>query len=357
MQRFRDFAMLLAVAAAVPGATLVSGQDPRAPAPENAEPKPAAIFSITVFPIAKAADPAGAQVVKEAVKAKEVVKAKAEAPPKAAALPRTTVIVQGQARPVEKPKAEAKAEPKAKAVAKRAVQRAVVLQPAMPVAALDAQVAQYLQQFRPLARAEYYFVRNVCGATGEQRKRLAEVSEQAARGAARQFVEAQQKMMQGGWRAGASYPEASKLVEDEFVKSVAFLSEEQRAKYRKERELRAASRQKVFVDNLVAKLETDLVLTPQQRDQIVASLASHWDGAWGQSLDMLQNIDHFFPNIPDQLVVPFLTEKQKTVWRRVPRNQGVFFGIGGNMMFMDPDPLDDPELVAARKAAEEKDKK
>ena len=85
-------------------------------------------------------------------------------------------------------------------------------------AALDAQAAQYVQQFRPMFRAEYYFIRNTCGLNTDQRKQLARLGETAVKAAARQFVEAQQKMMRGGWRPGTDYPDPRKLVEQELAR-------------------------------------------------------------------------------------------------------------------------------------------
>jgi hypothetical protein len=299
MSRVRDVLALIGVATALPGATLVLGQEP------------------------------GATI--------SVVVGKAE--------------VQAQPKPkqVEGKKVEVK---------RRDAVKAVRIRPALvaPAAVLDAQAAQFAQQFRPLARGEYYFIKNVCEPTGEQRKQLAEVSEQATRGAARKFVEVQQKMMRGGWTPGMTYPDPRKLVEDEVIKSIGFLSKTQLERYQRERDLRAASRKEVFIDNLVAKLDADLVLTPQQREKLARSLAANWNDSWGQSLETLSNLDNFFPNVADQVITPLLTEKQKAVWRRVPRNQNVFSVFAGMAMW-DPDPLDDPELVEARKAADLKEKK
>jgi hypothetical protein len=303
MTRLRDVLTLLAVAAAVPGATLVRGQVPKA-APAPAAP---------------------------------------------------TKQVQPKAKPAQDGRRKAEAERKEAVLQKRVVRaRRFALPLVAPGAVLDAQAAQYLQQFRPLARGEYYLIKNVCEPNAEQRKQLASASEQAARGAARKFVEAQQKMMQGGFRPGMTYPDPHTLVADEMARVIGFLSIEQQEKYRRERELRAAGRKQVFIDNFVAKLDAELVLTPQQRDKLAAALAANWNDSWGQSLEVLSNLENFFPNIPEQVIAPLLTEKQQAVWRRFPRNQGVFFGFS-SMAIWDPDPLDDPELVEARKAAEAKD--
>ena len=49
----------------------------------------------------------------------------------------------------------------------------------------DEQVQQYVQQFRPMFRTEYYFIRNVCNLTKEQRKQVAREGERAVMAAAR----------------------------------------------------------------------------------------------------------------------------------------------------------------------------
>ena len=233
-----------------------------------------------------------------------------------------------------------------------------MVQPA--AAALDAQAAQYVQQFRPMFRAEYYFIRNTCGLNTDQRTQLARLGETAVKAAARQFVEAQQKMDARGWRPGTDYPDPRKLVEQELTRVMSpLLSHDQESRYKAELEKRAASRKQVVIDNLVAKLDGDLILTSEQRTRLVEALSANWKDAWGQSLEMLMNIDSFFPNIPDQVVAPILTDNQKEVWRRIPRNSNVFWGFnfpaGGRIV--ENDPLDDPELAEAQKEAEARDKK
>jgi hypothetical protein len=268
--------------------------------------------------------------------------------------------------PQVRSKVAAKVDPKAqgqprKEVAKKRVimGKAVALQPARVMGAPgapDAQAAQYVQHFRPMFRAEYYFIRNCCNLTKNQRMHLAVLGEKATRAAARSFVEDQQKMMRAGWRQGMDYPDPRKLIEEELSKSAtSLLSPEQQGRYKEERAKRAATRKQVFIDNFVAKLDSDLVLNAQQRDKLVKALLANWKDAWGQSLEMLQNMENMFPNIPDQLVAPILSENQKEVWRRIPKNHNVFWGFSFGGMMMENDPLDDPELVDAQKAAQAKD--
>jgi hypothetical protein len=227
-----------------------------------------------------------------------------------------------------------------------------------PPAVVPPRAAQYVQQFRPMFRAEYYFIRNTCGLNADQRKQLARMGETAVKAAARQFVEAQQKMMRGGWRPGTDYPDPRKLVEQELSRVMSpLLSHDQQSRYKVELEKRAASRKQVVIDNLVAKLDGDLVLSSEQRTRLVEALSANWKDAWGQSLQMLMNIDSFFPNIPDQVVAPILTDNQKEIWRRIPKNSNVFWGFSFGGGIVENDPLDDPELAEAQKEAEARDKK
>jgi hypothetical protein len=135
------------------------------------------------------------------------------------------------------------------------------------------------------------------------------------------------------------------------------LSHDQQSRYKVELEKRAASRKQVVIDNLVAKLDGDLVLSSEQRTRLVEALSANWKDAWGQSLQMLMNIDSFFPNIPDQVVAPILTDNQKEIWRRIPKNSNVFWGFSFGGGIVENDPLDDPELAEAQKEAEARDKK
>ncbi len=316
MSRLRDWLVLAGVACAVPGSALGLGQVQKVAAP-----LPAAVQPVP--------PPEKKQV----------------APVRPDATEKTRKV---EARPA------AKAKPAMKAAVVRPARVIAKQAPAV----LDAQAAQYVQQFRPMFRAEYYFIRNSCGLNADQRRQLARMGEAMVKTAARQFVEAQQKMMVRGWQQGVEYPDPRKLIEQQLSQEVVgFLSQEQALRYKAELEKRTASRKQVAIDNLVAKLDGDLVLTSEQRSKLVNALATNWKDSWCQSLEMLQNIDSFFPSIPDQVVTPLLTENQKQVWRGIPKNQNVYFGLMFGGMVMENDPLDDPELVDARKEAEAREKK
>ena len=197
-----------------------------------------------------------------------------------------------------------------------------------PAAVLDAQAAQYVEQFRPMFKSEYYFIGNACDLTKDQRKQLARLGETAVKAAARQFVEAQQKMMRGGWRPGMEYPDPRRLIEDELARSDDQLSDS-RAAGAVQARTGEADRQPQAGGHRQSGREA----RPGPRADLAAAcqagraLRTNWKDSWGQSLEMLQNINNFFPNIPDQVVAPILTDLQKESLAENPQEYGGLLGV------------------------------
>jgi hypothetical protein len=216
---------------------------------------------------------------------------------------------------------------------------------------LEPQVRQFIQQFRPAMRAEYYFLKSICAPTPEQRVALARDGEKAVRNAARAFAEAQRRPAQV--RNGrAIYPDPRRLIEEEMGRAARdHLTPDQAARYVAESEKRAADRHRAAARNIVAKLDGDLVLNPEQRDKIAESILAQWDESWCQSLETLLYGDQYYPRLPDSIVVPHLDEAQARIWRGNAPNQNYFFGFVGNMMPQE-DPREDKELIDARLATE-----
>jgi hypothetical protein len=236
-------------------------------------------------------------------------------------------------------------------VKEAAVKQVIVRQAVAGPANLEPQVRQFTQQFRPAMRAEYYFIRTVCAPTAEQRKLIARDGEKALREASKAYAEVQGRPVQ--FRNGrASYPDPRRLIEEGMAKAVKpILTPEQAARYQAEIEKRTADRREAVIRTLVAKLDQDLLLNPQQREKIAAAMAEHWDDGWCQSLETLLYGDQFFPRLPDEVVVPHLDPKQRDIWHGQRSNQSFFFGFVGNML-PEEDPQEDRELVEARVEAE-----
>jgi hypothetical protein len=242
-----------------------------------------------------------------------------------------------------------------KAVGNRQVGNAVakLAMPAVRINNQDGQVQQMMMQLRPILRAEFHVIRVACQPTPEQSKAIAHAAEQTLRDATKKYVETMRRPMTASQRA-ANDPH--KLIEEGLVQAIkSRLPAEQVARYQEELTKRAAGRKRLALRNLVARLDHDLVLSPDQRDKLGESLSAHWDDAWGQSLEMFLYDNNYFPPISDQYVVPFLNESQKKIWGSAQRFQGFFGGFGMMGGIMVDDPLEDEELREARLAAARKD--
>ena len=89
-------------------------------------------------------------------------------------------------------------------------------------------------------------------------------------------------MMRGGWRPGMEYPDPHRLIEEELSRSTSsLLSPAQQERYKQETGKRTASRKQVVIDNLVAKLDQDLVLTFRAARQAGGSATVQLEGFVG----------------------------------------------------------------------------
>ena len=270
------------------------------------------------------------------------------APPQGAAKVEVKVV---QSAPARKPEAIVKKP------AAPAPKPAAAMKVAMPAVAFNAggQIQQNIQQFRPILRAEYHIVRVVCRLTPEQREEIARDGEKALRDAARKYVEMMNRPMTAAQRAAA---DPRRQIREALGKVVASrLSGDMHERYRAEIARRDASRKQLAVRNLVARLDRELVLSPEQRDKIAGSLTSHWEDSWLQSIEMFMYDYQFLPPIPDQFVAPFLNDPQKTIWRSIQKVYGFWGGFGMMGGIMVDDPLEDDELRVARLEAAKDDPK
>lgn len=285
------------------------------------------------------------QVQKAEIQVKSVVvikKAVAEPPPAPAA------------NVADKPVRVLRAAPAARAVVTRKAAPAAVgggggavVFAAAPVALNNnGQVMQFMQQFRPLLRAEYHIVRVVCQPSPEQRKSLARAGEQALRDAAVKYADMMTRPMTMAQRAAL---EPRKLIREGLGRAVRItLSGEPVEKYQAEIARREASRKQLGVRNLVARIDQELVLSPEQRDKVAEALTAHWDDSWCQSLEMFMYNYQYLPMIPDQYVTPILNDAQKKVWRSIQKIQSFWGGFGIMGGVMNDDPFEDEELREAR---------
>jgi len=215
----------------------------------------------------------------------------------------------------------------------------VPVQAAMALAApqapdVDEQVkllrAQFIQQYQPLLQTELYFLRKVCHPNKDQGKKLTAAGKNALEDAGQKMADVQGKMMRGQFAVFPGndvYPDPRKVIREGLtVAAKETLTPEQIATYQKELENRIAARKRTMVKYLVAKLDGELALTPDQRAKMVDALTDNWQDAWDQTVEMVMYGENFLPVLPDHLVVNVLTDTQLKIWRTANRNRGAMMG-------------------------------
>jgi hypothetical protein len=190
---------------------------------------------------------------------------------------------------------------------------------------------QFRQQFRQLSKGELNFVRAVCQPNAEQSKTLKAAGDAGLKTAVKRFAEVQKKMQQG-IRPGQEpqWPDPRKIISDELLKSVkTSLSPDQAKRYEAELEKRSAARKRAALLNLVAKLDKDLVLSADQRGKLSEALTANWKDEWGQQIEVFMYGDTYMPVLPDAQVLSVLTDKQKQIWKAIPKQQNQIWGWAG----------------------------
>jgi hypothetical protein len=184
------------------------------------------------------------------------------------------------------------------------------------------------QQFQSLLKGELLFIRTVCQPTKQQYEQIVAAGDQALADAAKKSAQMQLVMHNRVRNRPIANADPRKLIADTLQDSLrTALSAEQVDQYEQELEKRSAYRKRVGLLTLIAKLDQDLLLTAEQRDQLSASLSQNWNDAWLNALGMLPH-GPFFPNLPDNLVLPVLSVKQRAVWSEIPKN-AQFVGMWG----------------------------
>jgi len=259
----------------------------------------------------------------------------------------TTTTVEKKAE-VPAKKEEAKVEKKV-VVGKRA---AVV---AAPVQNLDPWIQQMTPQLRPMVRAQLHLIATACSPTPEQRKEFAAEGERVLKDVARRCAE-----MQMGQAGNRKMSDPGQMIAEALgVALKDRLTAEQRARYEAETKARAEARRRLVVNNLVASLDDELVLTPDQRAAIVAAMVKNYDESWCSTLQVLMYGTQFFPTVPDNLITPTLSPNQLNAWKKRNRNGSMAwwnFGHNGNAILLDDDidPAPAPAPAAGDAAAVKK---
>jgi hypothetical protein len=184
---------------------------------------------------------------------------------------------------------------------------------------------QWGAQFRQLYRTELHFMRLVCRPTKQQFEKIAADGQPALKGMIRKIGQA----AQGGRFNDQTDPRTP--IAEELAKSIkTTLSPEQVARYQKEIDQRAAARQRAAVLSLIARLDKVLVLTAEQRDELEKVLKTKWKCS-ANDMQILLWAGQQFPQLPENDIVPILTDTQQTVWSGIPKGN-IHFGVNLGMV-------------------------
>jgi len=207
---------------------------------------------------------------------------------------------------------------------------------------LNPMIQQFTQQGRPMMRSEVLLVHSLFHLTKDQLRVLVKGAEAALEKVAKEMAEFQQGgMPQVAVRGqAAKNPDwANKLQETIAVEFKKQLTPEQFARYQSEVDTRSAERKEIGLRFLVDAIDRELLLSPKQRDQLMATLGPKWDGGWAMYLEYIMYGNQFFPQEVGRLVTPVLDETQKKVWQGAQKVSG-FWGFGGIWGFQNgEDPL------------------
>jgi len=208
---------------------------------------------------------------------------------------------------------------------------------------------QLLDRLKPLLSVELALAERVCNLDAAQRKELDDAGEECARKVARQLASPQQQVIirrgriggGGGFGGGGfgggfvvngpdgSAPKTARELLDDSIAEVikAKFPDGASALYSKELDRRRGERKEVIVENIVALLDSKLVLTAEQRDAIGKSLLVNLpDNQMPQLQVLMSDGSGPIPMIPENCLVPHLRDTQRSVWQNLP-NRNVQYGF------------------------------
>lgn len=237
--------------------------------------------------------------------------------------PKATVTKEADAKPAQaEPQADKAAEAKKAADAREAQIDAQVQQ----------WVAQFTRQYRPILTTELNFIRQVCDLAPEQRPKIKAAGEASLAEAVLKMAEYQGGRMRGGVRVQNAQPDPQRAIRESIAKVLQeSLAPEQMTKYETAATQRMALRKRAVIRYVVARLDSTLCLTAEQRDKIAQSITAGWQEKWEHWVRFSSYNDQYFPLVPDQHVVPHLDADQKSMWSGLQKVDFGFSSGGGNV--------------------------
>jgi hypothetical protein len=172
---------------------------------------------------------------------------------------------------------------------------------------------QYGPRFRQMYRSELHLMRMACQPSREQFDKISSAGEVDLKEIIKQCAGFWQQRQQAARAVGENWPEVRNLVAAGISKAGrTVLTADQAARYQQELKEREASRRRVVVRMLATAADCKLVLSAEQRAKLTEILDKNWQPWWSQHL--VRGAGILVP-LPDDEILPILSESQKAVWR------------------------------------------
>ena len=82
---------------------------------------------------------------------------------------------------------------------------------------------------------------------------------------------------------------------------------------------RVAQRKHAAIIGSVSRIDGQLLLSPQQRENIIEAISTNWRPRWEQWAVMQGFQDDYLPKLPAELVTSFLNDTQKEAWQTLQK--------------------------------------
>lgn len=177
------------------------------------------------------------------------------------------------------------------------------------------------EQMRPFVFLEIRFAAAVCDLSKEERLAIAKRAKPMIDDLARDFLR-EEARKEAGVESNANRgidPERRLLAALRAIIKTQ-VSTDRWSRYEHEVQKRAADRRQSRVDNLVAALNRELILTPAQRQALRSLLIEEWKLEWNWSHEIYMDMESEAcrPPIPERRIAPILSETQRKAFDKLP---------------------------------------
>lgn len=175
------------------------------------------------------------------------------------------------------------------------------------------------QRAETILHLELEFIRKVCQPTDAELQLLTRDGNEQVRDSVSDYVSRNEFR-----RVPGPQPNVHRRIRERLARSAReHLSPERAAQFEREHAARTHDHQLAVSRNLVVRIDSQLPLTPKQRDGLTAAFVEQWDEISHLSLNDVLEDDGRIPPVPNEVVSPFLTAAQRTRWARLKKTSHV----------------------------------